>query len=156
MKVFKYTIWSILSAVFLAILMVVAALVYDESYSTYVIKHVQKNAEVLLKPDKNEINIASYDIHITGYIKGKAKLEFYEYSKIDIPENTSQNRSVSDIVEAIIEHRENDKKTTPYMEMALSGQVNIKRVAEYYGVGFYVKYIPQNVKEGNLKIEYHF
>jgi len=151
MKVLKYIGWSILSA----ILLVILALMYDDSYTAYIVKNVQKNSEFLLLPDKTKQTTASYNIHIVGYIDGHATLKLYEYYAVKIPERDI-NKSLPELVDDVMGNWLNHKDDNSYMEIRLSGHVDIKKASEYYGNGFYVKYVPYNVKEGNLKIEYHF
>ena len=123
MKILKYTIWSLVAAILAVILTIIIYFaVNNKSYNTYTIKDIFKSAEIVLQKDRDQISTYGYEIHITGYIKGSAKLEIY-----------------------------------PYTQIELSGKINItNKVDEYFSEELYIKYVPHNVEEGNLKIEYRF
>ncbi len=123
MKILKYIILSLVAIILATILaIIIYSTMSNRSYNTYIVKDVLKNTDVVLTRDSDQISTYSYEIHITGYIKGSAMLDI-----------------------------------SPCTQVKLSGKINMtNKVDEYFSEEIYIKYIPHNVEEGNLKIEYRF
>jgi hypothetical protein len=157
MKALKYIILSLFAAILATILVIIIYFAMsNRSYNTYTVKDVLKSSNIVLMRDKNQIATYGCEIHITGYIDGKARLDLSEYYSEKAQEMNISNRlafnSMTDI-----EHLKNDTLEDLHVQIDLSGLIDIKSTfTEQFRSKFYLEYIPENVKEGNLKIEYHF
>ena len=94
----------------------------------YKIKDVAQKEKIVLHKIKAQEHVHSFFIHITGDIDGDAKIKLYNSSGAGLP----------------------------YKYKNLSGDVNFKWGGDWYTDIIEMEYLPIDVKEGKLSIEYAF